>query len=96
MSQQELGQQEQQLSTPRPTWDQMWQLLEQVVAHQQQQCVQDPSGGGAAGAVGGEDAALHVDRYLREADAVALTPPPYPGAFSLVFTRVCLFMRVCV
>lgn len=49
--------------------------------------VADGDGSAGGGAVqqqqqqgGGEDAASRFERYLREADSVPLTPPPYPGA----------------
>jgi hypothetical protein len=63
-----------------PTWQQLWQLLQALTAKQQQQ--------GAAGQTAGQtnamDATALFDQYLREAEAVPLTPPPYPGGLAFL------------
>lgn len=82
VSEQELGQE---LSGPGravsqgggPNWPQMWMLLQQVAAQQQQQ-----PGAAAAAAAAGGDAAAQFEKYVREADGVVLTPPPYPGGLA--------------
>lgn len=55
-----------------PNWSQMWQLLQNVTAQQQQQ--RDDRVLAA-----GDDTAAQFDRYVRESEGVALTLPPYPG-----------------
>jgi hypothetical protein len=76
VSQEHLGGKLKQHNTP--TWQQLWQLLQALTAKQQRQQQ------GAAGAAGGAadaamDATALFDQYLRESEAVPLTPPPYPG-----------------
>lgn len=62
-----------------PNWSQMWLLLQQVAAAQQQ--TPRPAAAAAAEGAGlaAEDAAAQFDKFIREADGVAVTPPPYPG-----------------
>lgn len=72
-----------------PAWPQLWQLLQKLTTnHQHLQHSDDPAEGQAgstaaatmnAGAAGGLDTVQLFERYLAEADAVPLTPPPYPG-----------------
>lgn len=84
VSEQELGQE---LSGPGravsqeggPNWPQMWMLLQQVAAQQQQ------PGTAAAAAAAGSYAAAQFEKHVREADGVALTPPPYPGGLAAWF-----------
>jgi hypothetical protein len=76
VSQQELGQG---LKSDQLDWSQMWQLLQKVAAQQQQQ--QQGAAPAAAGAAA-DDAAAQLDRHLREAEGVAMTPPPYPGTHN--------------
>lgn len=71
---QELGQK---LTDKPPSWDQMWGLLKAMVYQQQQQQQQKDQEGGDGRGDG--DAAAALDRYLRDSEAVPLTPPPYPG-----------------
>jgi hypothetical protein len=70
VSKQELGQG---LRSDQLDWSQMWQLLQKVAAQQQQE------GAAAPTAAAADDAAAQLDRHLREAEGVAMTPPPYPG-----------------
>jgi hypothetical protein len=72
VSQQEL---DSKLDTKQPTWPQMWLLLQRLTSQQQQQEATSPA------AV--DDATMQFDRFLREAEGVPLTPPPYPGALVL-------------
>lgn len=74
VSQQELGRD---LGSKEFAWDQMWQLLQRVAAQQQRSAP-------APAAAAAEDATAQLDRHLREAQGVALTPPPYPGAFLIL------------
>ena len=69
VAQQELGQE---LSPEELAWPKMWQLLQQVAAQQQRAA--------PAPAPAADDATAQLDRHLREAQGVPLTPPPYPGA----------------
>lgn len=64
-----------QLRQNAPTWQQLWQLLQALTAKQQQQ----QAAGGDAGADAAMDATALFEQYLRETEAVPLTPPPYPG-----------------
>lgn len=72
VSQQELASKR---DSKQPTWPQMWRLLQQLAAQQQHGEVPSPS------AV--DDAAMQFDKFLREAEGVPLTPPPYPGVLVL-------------
>lgn len=69
-----------QLRQNAPTWQQLWQLLQALTAKQQQQ----QASGGDAGADAAMDATALFEQYLRETEAVPLTPPPYPGARRLL------------
>ncbi|WIA18449.1 hypothetical protein OEZ85_009908 [Tetradesmus obliquus] len=69
-----------QLRQNAPTWQQLWQLLQALTAKQQQQ----QAAGGDAGADAAMDATALFEQYLRETEAVPLTPPPYPGARRLL------------
>jgi hypothetical protein len=78
VSEQELGQELSGRPSSKgegPNWPQMWMLLQQVAAQQQQQ----QPGTATAAAAAGDDAATQFEKHVREADGVALTPPPYPG-----------------
>jgi hypothetical protein len=68
-----------------PNWPQLWQLLQQLTHHaaaqqqQQQQRQQAQALAGGRDSSGALDAASLFERYQREAEAVPLTPQPYPG-----------------
>jgi hypothetical protein len=79
-----------------PTWQQLWQLLQALTAkQQQQQGAVGQTSGQTSGQTPAMDATALFDQYLREAEAVPLTPPPYPGGLhtTLFFCdRVCCFV----
>jgi hypothetical protein len=73
-----------------PTWQQLWQLLQALTAKQQQQGAVGQTAGQTAGQTTAIDATALFDQYLREAEAVPLTPPPYPGELvARAFVSLC-------
>lgn len=64
-----------------PGWQQLWQLLGDLTHKYQRQQQELAAGHSSSDAAVGSssDAAAVFQRYLRDAEGVPLTPPPYPG-----------------